>query len=585
MATVGTGLGTTASPKPEGKGDNVQVSKASQTTEYEKSLQIVVGTVSGVVGFLGILIIGALIYRFCKNRRNRQAGSDRNTSVHRSVSIDLEQKQVPSVLLLYSYDCSAHEKVVESLAGFLIETCNCNVHLDIFEEQIIHERGLDEWLVDRLQEAEFIIVLSSIGARLRCCKKKVKFKIDPTHTLPDYFAVAVDYVAEKMRVERSKGMPLTTFCVAYMDYSLENDIPPQLEMGFKFCLMKDITALFCHLHGINGEPTKDGQPMVGISEDTYETTELGQELKVAIESAKEYFRANPGWVEESIEPVLNPGKSKSRHARKSSLEPLLSPCDKDLSQMDVKRNIPLPNELHSQTLPKLNLHHTQIPLIPLQNRQNSFPSSLSSHQTLSTPPLHPKSSRSCENMQQPDLVLPVCPVCSGAGCCECQNPQFLTTQECENGEVRSKSKSMPAISRVSLYGSQTIFQAEVHKEWDDQDGHLSQCESQETQSNHDSVIDDLEHDLDSIMNPSSLMVPLHYSHTSYDNIAGTYTAIPLTGPLVNLNEVNPVRVVQQAPKGQFRMGADQKRSVQYTLSEVRVKNNYSDNIQLQDLRL
>lgn len=449
--------------------------------------------------------------------------------------VDLEQKQVPTVLLLYSYDCCAHEKVVEALAGFLIETCNCNVHLDMFEEQIIVERGLDEWLVDNLQEAEFIIVLSSVGARLRCSKKKVKFKLESGKILPDYFAVAVDYVAEKMRVERSKGMPLTTFCVAYMDYSTESDIPPQLEMAFKFCLMKDITALFCHLHGIHGEPTKDGAPIVGLTPETFDTTELGQELRVAIESTKEYFRANPDWVEDRIEPVPNPGK-KSRHARKSSLEPLLLASQQD-SSLPPQSNRIISNEITVQPLPKSYPHH--VPLIYAQNRQNSFPSSLSSRQTLSTPPLN-QSSKSCDNFLQESGNR--CDLCGleghTIGSTECKIKQYAPTQEAENDDgVKLKSKSMPAVNRNSLFSSQTIFQAEVHKEWDDQDGRLSQTDSHETSSNHESIIDDLERDLDSIVNPTHISKS-SFSHSGYGDLKTTvYSKFHLPVKMENISEI------------------------------------------------
>lgn len=212
------------------------------------------------------------------------------------------------------------------MAGFLIDTCNCNVHLDIFEDQIIHERGLDDWLIDRLQEADFIIVLCSVGARLRCTKKRVRFKSDPYRTVPDYFAVAVDYVAEKMRVERLKGLPMSRFIVAYMDYSYSSDIPHQIEMGTKFHLMKDITKLFCHVHGINSSDSsvKFGNLPPSAIDQYYENSENGLELQVAIESAKEFFKCNPNWVEDSMEALPPPcSKSKSRPSRKRSLEPLL----------------------------------------------------------------------------------------------------------------------------------------------------------------------------------------------------------------------------------------------------------------------
>lgn len=534
MATV-SAPAITPTPSPTLIKDNVQVAKASQTTEYEKSLQIVLGTVFGVFGFLGILIIGTLVYRFCKNRlySNRSGGFHRNPSLHRSVSIDLEQKQVPTVLLLYSYDCSAHEKVVEALAGFLIETCNCNVHVDIFEEQIIYERGLDEWLVDNLQEAEFIIVLTSLGARLRCCKKKVRFKMDPERTLPDYFAVAVDYVAEKMRVERSKGMSLTTFCVAYMDYSTESDIPPPLEMAYRFCLMKDITALFCHLHGIHDEPTKNGIPIVGITADTFHTSEMGQELKVAIESIKEYFKANPDWVESRMELMPNPGKLKSHHVRKSSHEPLIQ---RDISL--PKDNIQMMNnDIRKQVFPDLPKHSQQTPMIPLPNIQTSFQSSCNIHPSLSSP-LH-KSSKSCEHLKSGSTSN------CDLGVIETSNDespdlkvkQFLTAQEMGlNGDIRSKSKSMPAVNRNSLYSSQTIFQAEVHKAWD-QYSRNSDSDSQETHSDHDSVIDDLELDLNSIINPPQTVKAQFSNMCVFDNHSELFSLSRLPAKFEDISEI------------------------------------------------
>ena len=418
---------------------------------------------------------------------------------------------MPSILMLYSNDCSAHQKVVEALAGFLIETCNCNVHVDMFEEQIIHDRGLDEWLVEKLQEAEFIIVVSSIGARLRCCKKKVRFKFDPERTLPDYFAVAVDYVAEKMRVERSKEIPLTAFIAVYMDYSTASDIPPQLEMAFKFCLMKDISALFCHLHRINGEPTKDGVPVLGLSEETYDVSEMGMELRVAIESAKEFFRCNPGWVEETMEQAPLLGKSKLRHTRKSSYEPLLGPPEKHILPLNEQKQMEK-KEKSFQKIPKFSKAKQDIPK-SFHNKQNSCPSSLNDHLVIPAPTLQSINSRSCENFQMSN---PRCDTCGqdwhAIQTIESKGSNSKPTQEIEMEEMesgsqsgRSKSKSMPTMNRHSLYSSQTVFRAEVHKEWDDQDEKLSQADSEDTASHTDSVIDDLEKDINSIVSPRNIV--------------------------------------------------------------------------------
>lgn len=64
---------------------------------------------------------------------------------------------MPSVLVLYAYDCAMHEAVVVALSGLLMEVCGVTVSLDVFEENVILERGLEDWLEDRLQVLEFCL--------------------------------------------------------------------------------------------------------------------------------------------------------------------------------------------------------------------------------------------------------------------------------------------------------------------------------------------------------------------------------------------------------------------------------------------
>lgn len=507
------GSGQTGGSGHTGGADDISV-KQPDNWEYYQSLQIVLGTVCGVFGFLGLLLVISLLYRFYKRRRaqNYNTGTREQHELNSSITLDLEQKHIPCVLILYAYDCAAHEKVVSALAGYLIETCNCNVHLDLFEDQIIFERGLDDWLVDRLQEVDYIIVLCSVGARLRCTKKRARFKYDPCRKIPDYFAVAVDYVAEKMRVERSKGLAMSKYVVAYMDYSTASDIPHQLETGTKFCLMRDILALFCHLHGTSPEQTKNGNVCFGMSDKTYDSSELGIELRVAIESAKEFFRCNPNWVEDSMEFIPPPSKSKSRHTRKSSLEPLLGDLKGSGPQTDDLQHVDTTVDVHSQTLPR-STKQTHLNMVGnLQNRQNSLPSSLSSHQTLSTPPHH--TSKSCDSFQSPsrfsDVEHAPCLMCGTEGehmpstRCKGRRPVRQLTQESEDEYYKHKSKSMPTVYGCSIHSSQTVFQADVHKEWDEQGAKMSGSESQDSGSIKDFAMEDLEMDLQSIRMPSNL---------------------------------------------------------------------------------
>jgi len=426
---------------------------------------------------------------------------------------DLEQKQVPTILILYSFDCQAHEKVVSTFAGFLIEACHCNVHLDIFEEQLVYERGLDDWLVEKLQEADFIIVMCSVGARLRCTKKRVRFKSDPNRTIPDYFAIAVDYVAEKMRVERSKGLPMSRFIVTYMEYSSACDIPHQLDTGVKFNLMKDMNALFNHLHGFPSDVNKFGPVWRDMIGQNYDSSELTTELNLAFKSAKEYFKANPNWIEDSMEYVPPPSKSKSRHQRKSSLEPLLKESKMNLPYCDDSGLIDTTVDIHNQTLPR-SLKQEDLNMVPLYQRQNSLPSSLSSHQTHSSPTPPTNTSKSFENFQTTtkyqNIDFQPCMFCGLEEHIDrrapCKGRKLVHSQiedtdqeDLDLSSGKMKSKSMPTMCPNLSSSSQTVLHAEVHKEWGFHDCHLSiSSDSQESVSDIDIALDDLEKDVQSI---------------------------------------------------------------------------------------
>ncbi|XP_076099374.1 uncharacterized protein LOC143068900 [Mytilus galloprovincialis] len=505
-------LTTHTSIKPDGGGSGSDgvLMKPRDNTEFEQSLQIVLGTVCGVFGLLGLILVLSFLYKFYKRRRSPQhTRGQRDSDFNSSISIDLEQKTVPTVLVLYSSDCSAHEKVVSSFAGFLIEACHCNVHLDIFEDQLIYERGLDEWLVEKLQEADFIIVMCSVGARLRCTKKRARFKCDPNRTIPDYFAIAVDYVAEKMRVERSKGLPMSRFIVAYMDYSSASDIPHQLDTGVKFNLMKDMNALFNHLHGFPSDMNKFGPVWRDTIEQNCDFSELTTELNLSLESAKEYFKANPNWIEDSMEYIPAPSKSKSRHVRKSSLEPLLKESQMNLP-FETSGKMDTLVDIHNQTLPR-TLKQEDLNMVPLYQRQNSLPSSLSSHQTNSSPTPPTNTSKSFENFQTntryQDIDFQPCMFCGleehEDRRAPCKGRKLVHSQiedtEQEDIDLSSgklKSKSMPTICPNLSSSSHTVLHADVHKEWGFQDCHLSV--SSESTSDKEFALDDLEKDLQSI---------------------------------------------------------------------------------------
>lgn len=431
---------------------------------------------------------------------------------------DIDSKNHSIVLILYSYDCPLHQRVVEAFAGFLMEECAVTVTLDIMEEADIAERGIDDWLVDRLQEADYILVICSLGARLRCSKKHVRFKHDGQHILPDYFAVAVDYVAEKMRVERQKGLGLNKFIACYMEYSTRSDIPPQLETAKQFQLMRDIHSLHIYLntHGPDSEKSESGSNQ-GDCDNCYYETETGALLKATIEQTCHFMKENPSWMadrlEHTVPPSLFGGKGgKSRKKRHNSVEqPLLflttSPLndggDGEEPAFGLGRKLNKETEnsgyllSHSsainQSNSSLNPNCDTYPATSsrtwkqklnnsgiCQNRQNSLPSSLTSSGLITSQTDHGKSvgmiSKSMDsfslvhhNLMTDHDGVP-CLYCDSHhmdGRPECRHLQGLPTSIPHQASQESLINNSLLTSKKYDLGSHshTVLHAEVHQEW------------------------------------------------------------------------------------------------------------------------
>ncbi|RUS75666.1 hypothetical protein EGW08_016560, partial [Elysia chlorotica] len=290
-SVVKPGLSSTRPTSPDNAGPIIEESQESE--EYQQDLQVVLGTAFGVIAVVGLIALGLLLYRLYRVR----SGS-LSYVAHKSEGYPPQ----PTVLMLYAQDCPIHERMVAALASFLMEACGCVVSLDLLEEAELAQRGLEDWLIDRLQEADYILTVCSLGARLRCSKKHLRFQKCLSGAITDYFAIAVDYVAEKMRVEQQKGMGLAKFINVYFDYSARSDIPPQLEMAAHYCLMRELKQLRQHLMG------EEGITLVGDGSEKSEEgdnshcdilqTETGMLLRATLEQAKSFFQENPTWMQE-----------------------------------------------------------------------------------------------------------------------------------------------------------------------------------------------------------------------------------------------------------------------------------------------
>ena len=215
----------------------------------------------------------------------------------------------PAVLLLYSYDCPVHEKVVNAFALYLKQVFGCDVIFDIWQQSEIQEKGTYEWLEEKMVTAQFVLFVCSTGARYKCARNK-KFSLKNDRSMADMFPSAVASAAESMRIARYSGEVMHKFIVVYFDYSTESDIPHKLDRGCKYSLVTELFPLYCHLHEIKPEMCDSCFLSRGVTFETVLQIQEGVELINCIDEATEYFRLNPDWLGERLEPVRYPSPKK-----------------------------------------------------------------------------------------------------------------------------------------------------------------------------------------------------------------------------------------------------------------------------------
>ncbi|KAJ1364798.1 hypothetical protein KIN20_024970 [Parelaphostrongylus tenuis] len=104
-----------------------------------------------------------------------------------------------SVLIIYSHDCPQHDAAVLALAELLRDTFKMDVHLDVWDEEII-EKNLYDYVNSSIIKADKIIVINSIGS---------------------YHRVRARYLGEET-VERVEKSPLDGIFLSQIDLVLQH---------------------------------------------------------------------------------------------------------------------------------------------------------------------------------------------------------------------------------------------------------------------------------------------------------------------------------------------------------------------------
>lgn len=203
------------------------------------------------------------------------------------------------------------------------------VALDLWEDFSLCREGQREWVIQKIHESQFIIVVCSKGMKYFVDKKNYKHKGGGRGSgKGELFLVAVSAIAEKLRqAKQSSSAALSKFIAVYFDYSCEGDVPGVLDLSTKYKLMDNLPQLCSHLHSRDHGLQEPGQHARQGSRRNYFRSKSGRSLYVAICNMHQFIDEEPDWFEKQFVP-FHPPPLRYR-------EPVLEKFDSGLVLNDV----------------------------------------------------------------------------------------------------------------------------------------------------------------------------------------------------------------------------------------------------------
>ena len=203
------------------------------------------------------------------------------------------------------------------------------VALDLWEDFSLCREGQREWVIQKIHESQFIIVVCSKGMKYFVDKKNYKHKGGGRGSgKGELFLVAVSAIAEKLRqAKQGSSAMLNKFIAVYFDYSCEGDIPGVLDLSTKYKLMDNLPQLCSHLHSRDHSLPEPGQHPEHVSRRNYFRSKSGRSLYVAICNMHQFIDDEPDWFEKQFVPFHPPPLRYQ--------EPVLEKFDSGLALNDV----------------------------------------------------------------------------------------------------------------------------------------------------------------------------------------------------------------------------------------------------------
>ncbi|XP_074861398.1 interleukin-17 receptor D [Carettochelys insculpta] len=214
----------------------------------------------------------------------------------------------PKVFICYSSkDCQKHINVIQCFAYFLQDFCGCEVALDLWEDLKNCKEGQKEWLIQKISESQFIIIVCSKGMKYFVEKKNWKHMGTNRDTEKgELFLLAISIIAEKLRQAKQNSDDLCKYIAVYFDYSCEGDIPGIVDLSTKYKLMDNLPQLYSHLHCRDLSLQDSELYPVNISKRNYFRSKSGRSLYVAICNMHQFIDQEPDWFEKQLIPFPQP---------------------------------------------------------------------------------------------------------------------------------------------------------------------------------------------------------------------------------------------------------------------------------------
>ncbi|XP_069874578.1 interleukin-17 receptor D [Dipodomys merriami] len=296
------------------------------------------GPIRAVAITVPLVVISAFATLFTvmcrkKQQENIYSHLDEESSESSTYTAALPRERLrprPKVFLCYSSkDGQNHVNVIQCFAYFLQDFCGCEVALDLWEDFSLCREGQKEWVLQKIQESQFIIVVCSKGMKYFVDKRNYKHRGSSRSSgKGELFLVAMSAIVEKLhQAKQSPSTALSKVIAVYFDYSCEGDVPCVLDPSSKYKLMDNLPQLCSHLHSADPRLPEPGSHPGHGSRRNYFRSKSGRSLYVAICNMHRFMDEEPDWLEKQLVPLPLPSLCRR--------EPVLEKFDSGLVLNDV----------------------------------------------------------------------------------------------------------------------------------------------------------------------------------------------------------------------------------------------------------